>query len=83
MTASNLPGDADPDPIPVAATDPLDTIGLFSEPLRGHYVQRATALLGLLGIDEGQFSGEDAFQAALIELCQRVREESCATDRDR
>jgi DNA-directed RNA polymerase specialized sigma24 family protein len=76
MTASNLPGDAYPDPIPVVASDPLDPIGLFSESLRSHYVRRATALLGLLGIDEAQFSGEDAFQAALIELCQRVREES-------
>ena len=60
----------------LSSSDLRDLHAIQPRPRFPPYVQRATALLSLLGIDEGRFSGEDAFQAALIDLCQRVREES-------
>ena len=76
MSESMLINDADFDPAPGAAADPLAIIGLLAETVRGRFVQRATVWIGLLGIDEVQFSGEDAFQAALADLCRRVRKGS-------
>jgi hypothetical protein len=74
MRDSMPSGDVDPDSILPAATDPLETIGLFAESVRSRYIRRASALIDLLGIDTAQCSGEDAFAAALTDLCQRIRE---------
>jgi RNA polymerase sigma factor (sigma-70 family) len=76
MSKSTLINDAGLEPAPVAAADPLEIIGLLAESVRGRYVQKATVWIGLLGIDEVQFSGEDAFQAALTDLCRRARKGS-------
>jgi RNA polymerase sigma factor (sigma-70 family) len=73
---SMLLNDGDFDPSPGSAADPLEIIGVLAESVRRPYIQRARVWIGLLGIDEVQFSGEDAFQAALTDLCRRIRKGS-------
>jgi DNA-directed RNA polymerase specialized sigma24 family protein len=72
MSESEFP--CDTDPIPRDAMDPLEVIGRFAEPLRNHYIARASAWIRRLGIDEAHFAADDAFEAALTDLCRRVRE---------
>jgi len=73
MCDVNSPNDADPDPMPQPAVDPLEMLQAFAGRNRARYVAIARRRLRKLGVEEAVLSSEGAVDEALIRICRRIK----------